>query len=165
MAECAFAIAKEMGFSEERQKVIKRAGMLHDLGKIGIIDSILKKPDKLNDEEWEVMKSHPKRALEILEPLKFLSVEKGIIVHHHERLDGKGYPDGIKGGEIPLGARIMAVADTFDAMNSHRAYREPVPRDIIISELKKVSGSQLDPAIVEVFLQLLEKEPRLWERD
>lgn len=165
VAECALAIAQEMGFSEGRQKVVKRAGMLHDLGKIGIIDSILKKPDKLNDEEWKVMKEHPKRAIEILEPLKFLSAEKGIILHHHERLDGKGYPDGIKSDEIPLGARIMAVADTFDAMNSERAYRKPLPRNAIISELKKSSGSQLDPAIVEVFLRLLEKEPRLWKRD
>jgi len=165
VSEFCLIIGREMGFSEEKQKIIERAGILHDIGKLGIADSILQKPDKLDDEEWEVMKKHPRRAVEILEPLQFLVEEKKIVTHHHERCDGNGYPDGLKGEEIPLEARIMAVADTFDAMNSARAYRQPLSRDAILSELKKVSGTQLDSSVVDVFLKLLEKDPGLWEKD
>ena len=128
------------------------------------MDEILKKPDKLNDEEWKIMKRHPQGSIDILEPLEFLSQEKEIILHHHERYDGGGYPSGLKGEDIPLGARIMAVADTFDAMNSERPYRKSLPEEVIISELKRVSGSQLDSAIVSIFLNLLKKKPDLWER-
>ena len=145
--------------------IIERAGILHDIGKLGITDDILKKPGKLNDEEWEIMKRHSQKSVEILKPLEFLFREKEIILHHHERYDGRGYPDGIKGEQIPLGARIMAVADTFDAMNSERPYRKSLPKDAIISELKRVSGSQLDSSVVTTFLNLLEKNPNLWERD
>ncbi len=165
VARYSLAIATAMGFSKEDQDVIERAGILHDLGKIGISDSILKKPGKLNDEEWKIMKSHPQRGLEILKPLKFLPVEKEIILHHHERYAGGGYPDGIKGEAIPIGARIMAVADTFDAMNSARSYRKPLSKEAILSELKKVSGGQLDPSAVSIFLDLLGKNPYFWERD
>ena len=165
VAQYSLAIAKAMEFSKEDQSIIERAGILHDLGKVGISDSILKKPGKLNDEEWKIMKSHPQRGLEILKPLKFLPSEKEIILHHHERYAGGGYPDGIKGEEIPIGARIMAVADTFDAMNSARSYRKPLSKEVILAELKKVSGSQLDPFAVSVFLDLLQKNPCFWERD
>ena len=165
VTSCALEIARELGLSEKTCKTIERAGILHDLGKIGITDSILHKPDKLNEEEWVVIKKHPQRATEILTPLKFLTEEKEMICHHHERFDGKGYPDGLKEEEIPLGARILAVADTFDAMNSERPYREPLPEDIIISELNNASGTQLDPHIVTTFLDLLKKKPSLWERE
>ncbi|MBN2096878.1 MAG: HD-GYP domain-containing protein [Candidatus Omnitrophica bacterium] len=165
VTKCAVEIAKELGLSEEEQKTIERAGILHDIGKIGISDNILGKPDKLNEEEWKVLKKHPRRAAEILEPLKFLAEEKEMICHHHERYDGQGYPDGLKDDEIPLGARIIAVADTFDAMNSERPYRKPLPEDVIIAELKNVSGSQLDPQIVITFLALLKNKPSLWEKD
>lgn len=163
VTRCALEIAEALGFSENERKVIGRAGILHDIGKIGISDAILHKPDKLNDEEWAVIKKHPHRALEILEPLKFLTKEKEAICHHHERFDGKGYPDGLKGEEIPLEARILSVADSFDAMNSERPYRKPLPEDVVISELKKGSGSQLDPKIVAIFLDLLKNKPSLWE--
>jgi len=165
VAKCCLEIAGAMGLSEEKQKTIERAGILHDLGKLGIADSILQKPGKLNDEEWELMRKHPRRAVEILGPLNFLSEEKKIITHHHERYDGKGYPDGLKGEQIPLESRIMAVVDTFDAMNSARAYRKALSRDVILAELKKVSGTQLDPYVVDVFLKLIEKDPSLWQKD
>ncbi len=165
VSQYALAIAKAMGFSQEEQKIVERAGILHDLGKISIGDSILNKPGKLNDEEWKIMKGHPQRGLEILEPLKFLPVEKEIILHHHERYAGGGYPEGIKGEEISPGARIMAVADTFDAMNSARPYRKPLSKDTILAELEKVSGTQLDPRVVKVFLELLQVNPSFWERD
>ncbi|NQS99957.1 MAG: HD domain-containing protein, partial [Candidatus Omnitrophica bacterium] len=96
VTQCALEIAQELGFSEQERKTIERAGILHDLGKIGIADSILNKPDKLNEEEWAVIKKHPQRGAEVLEPLKFLTEEKKMICHHHERFDGKGYPDGLK---------------------------------------------------------------------
>ncbi|MFH1519929.1 MAG: HD-GYP domain-containing protein [Candidatus Omnitrophota bacterium] len=165
VAQYSLALAAAMNLSREQQRIIERAGMLHDLGKLGIVDSILNKPGKLNDEEWQVMREHPQRALDILEPLKFLPIEKEIILHHHERYDGGGYPDGIKGEQIHIGARIMAVADTFDAMNSARSYRKPLSQAAILSELKRISGGQLDHSAVSVFLDLLQKNPRLWERD
>ncbi|MFH1046656.1 MAG: HD-GYP domain-containing protein [Candidatus Omnitrophota bacterium] len=165
VTRCALEIAKELGLSKEEQKIIERSGFLHDLGKIGISDVILHKPDKLNPEEWAIIKKHPQRAVEILGALKFLEQEKLIVGHHHERFDGKGYPDGLKAEEIPLGARIISVADTFDAMNSERAYRKPIPEDKIIAELRQVAASQLDPQIVTVFLELLKKKPSLWERN
>ncbi|MCK4519819.1 MAG: HD-GYP domain-containing protein [Candidatus Omnitrophica bacterium] len=164
VAQYSAAMGKAMGFSEEKQSVIERAGILHDLGKIGIGDNILNKPGKLNEEEWKIMKSHPQRALEILEPLKFLPAEKEIVLHHHERYAGGGYPDGIKGEDIPLGGRIMAVADTFDAMNSARPYRKSLSKEAILSELKRVSGDQLDSSIVSIFLDLLQKNSHFWER-
>ncbi len=164
VTKCSAEIAKELGFSDDEQKVLERAAILHDLGKIGISDSILGKPGKLTEEEWAVIKKHPHRAVEILEPLTFLKEEKEMIRHHHERYDGKGYPDGIKAEEIPLGARILAVADTFDAMNSERAYREPLPEDAILAELKNAAGTQLDAKIVKTFLSVLKNKPSLWER-
>lgn len=163
VARYALALAREIGFPKERQKVIERAAILHDLGKLGIMDDILKKYEKLTDKEWKIIKKHPHRAVKILKPLRFLSEEKEIISHHHERHDGEGYPDGLKAEEIPLEARILAIADVFDALNSNRPYRKSLPRDMIISIFKKNSGSQFDPAMVSVFLKLLEKNPRLWK--
>lgn len=165
VAQYSLAIAKGLGLPKERQKIIERSGILHDLGKLGIADTILKKPGKLNDEEWKIMKEHPRRAIEILKPLKFLSADREIILHHHERYDGGGYPDGLKGEAIPFESRIIAVADTFDAMNSERPYRKSLPKDVIISELKENFGIQLDSSVVTIFLSLLEKNPRLWEKD
>ena len=158
VTEYAVAIAKRMGLCHGERRHIEYAGYLHDIGKIGISDAILNKAGRLNDDEWQVIKKHPEVALEILNPLKFLPEEKIIIKHHHERYDGAGYPDGLKGEGIPLGARIMAVADSFDAMNSKRPYRDALSKDAIISELKKARGSQLDPKIVDVFLDMLEKD-------
>ncbi len=165
VAHYSLAIAQKTGLPEAKCKIIERAGLLHDLGKIGIPDEILKKSGGLNGEEYTIIKAHPQRALNILEPLRFLSPEKEIILHHHERYDGRGYPQGLKGENIPLGARIVAVADTFDAMNSERSYRKNLSQDIIVAELKKNSSTQLDGALVNVFLDLLEKNPDFWQRD
>ncbi len=162
VAQYSIAIAKEMGLSEEEQKIIERAAILHDLGKIGIDDYILRKADKLSQDEWDTMKSHPYKAIDILKPLKFLTTEKDIILHHHERCDGSGYPKGLKEEMIPLGSKIIAVADTFDAMNMVRPYRNSLSREIIVGELRKCSERQLSKDAVNIFLRLLEKNPELW---
>lgn len=164
VTEYAVAIAKRMGLDHSERRRIEYAGYLHDIGKIGISDAILNKAGRLTDEEWQVIKKHPETAIEILNPLKFLPEEKIIIKHHHERYDGAGYPDGLKGEAIPLGARIMAVADSFDAMNSKRPYRDALAKDTIISELKKAKGGQLDPKIVDVFLCMLEKDSWIFKK-
>jgi len=165
VATYALAIAREMGLSGKRQKIVERSAILHDVGKIGIKDDILKKFGELSPQERETMKEHSRKAFEILRPLKFLPEEKEIILHHHESFDGAGYPGGLKGEEIPLEARILAAADSFDAMNSARAYRKPLPKEEIVSEFKKASGKQFDPSVVNVFLDVLDKNPDLWERD
>jgi putative nucleotidyltransferase with HDIG domain len=164
VTKIALAIADELGFNEESKSTLSRAGVLHDIGKIGISDAILHKIEKLTEAEWEVIKSHPRKAIEILEPLKFLAIERALILSHHERFDGKGYPAGQKGEEISREALVLAVADAFDAMNSSRAYRDALPREAILAELKKARDTQLSARIVDVFLKLLEKRPELWEK-
>lgn len=160
----SLAIAEEMGLDYETRSIIDRASMLHDIGKIGIDDILLRKKAKLTDEEWSIIKSHPEKADKILKPLRFLLTERKVILDHHERYDGKGYPRGVKGKEIPLEARILAVADSFDAMNSKRSYRETLIKDDVISELKISTGTQYSPEVVTTLLHLLEKRPELWER-
>ncbi len=164
VTKIALAIANELGLSETSKNTLSRAGVLHDIGKIGISDAILHKIEKLTEAEWEVIKSHPRKAIEILEPLKFLAIERALILSHHERYDGKGYPGGQKGEDISREALILAVADAFDAMNSSRAYRGKLPREQILFELKKARDTQLSAKIVDVFLALLEKRPELWEK-
>lgn len=164
VAKFAVAMAEAKGFSESTREMIRRAAILHDVGKLAISDSILQKPGKLSDEEWVTIKKHPQLAVEILEPLKFLSLEKKVILHHHERIDGTGYPAGLKGAEIPLESRIIAVADTFDAMNSSRMYREARSKEYILAELKHAAGNQLEASLVELFFRLLEQNPSFWER-
>ena len=161
----ALAIAGELGFNPEEIRILKQAGMLHDIGKIAISDTILHKPGKLGDAEWKAIRSHPVKGLSILEPLDFISREKLYIRHHHERYDGKGYPDGLRGEAIPLGARVLAVADSFDAMNSKRPYRDPLPKEKILSELKNSRGTQLDPQIVDIFLETLQRHDEFWQRE
>ncbi len=153
----AIAIAKELELSKKGIEDIQRASQLHDIGKIGIHDYVLNKEGKLTDEEWKEIKLHPSKAVKILEPLHFLSEIIGIIRHHHERYDGGGYPDNRRGENIPYGARIIAVADSFDAMTTDRPYRKALSENKAINELKKGSGSQYDPHIVETFLRVLEK--------
>ena len=164
VTEYAVRIAKKMGLDEAYARHIEYAGYLHDIGKIGISDAILNKEGRLNDEEWKIIQRHPDMALEILNPLKFLPEEKVIIKYHHERYDGKGYPDGVKGEGIPVGARIMAVADSFDAMNSKRPYRDALSKEKIISELKISRGTQLDPRIVDVFLEMINSDSGIFDR-
>jgi len=151
----AVAIAKEMGLSEKDIETLRIAALLHDVGKIGTYDVILDKPGRLNDEELELIKMHPVKGEEILRPIKQLQDILPIIRHHHERIDGKGYPDGLKGEKIPLLPRVIAVADSFDSMTSDRPYRPAPSREYAISELKKYSGIQFDPQAVEAFLRIL----------
>lgn len=153
----SIAIAKELRLSQKNVDVIERAAKLHDIGKIAIKDSVLFSDGKLSKQDYEIIKTHPVKSVNILEPLKFLEEEKQIILHHHEKYDGKGYPQGLKKDQIPLGSRIIAVADAFDAMSSDRTYRRRLSKQMVIKELKDNSGSQFDPRIAKVFLGIIDR--------
>lgn len=157
VARCAVKIAKRLELSPHEIEGIEVAAILHDIGKIGVQEDILNKPGKLDDGEWKEMKKHPESSLKILEGINFPWDIKPIVYAHHERYDGKGYPNGLKGIEIPLGARILGVADLYDAMTSNRAYRKGLSKETVIEELKRVSGTQIDPEIAKVFIEMLMK--------
>jgi HD-GYP domain-containing protein (c-di-GMP phosphodiesterase class II) len=154
----------EIAHYKNFRETLQISALLHDVGKIGIPDYILSKNGKLTPEEYEEIKKHSIIGATILYPIKELSDVAKEIRHHQECFDGSGYPDGLAGNYIPLVARIIAVADAFDAMNSVRAYRKPLSKEMIIAELKKTSGTQHSPKAVDVFLRLLKKRPELWER-
>jgi diguanylate cyclase (GGDEF)-like protein/PAS domain S-box-containing protein/putative nucleotidyltransferase with HDIG domain len=154
----AVDIAVALGIPEGDVEIIKYAGLLHDVGKIAVAQEILVKKEPLTREEFELLKKHPVIGVNILKDIRFLEKEIPIILHHHERWDGKGYPHGLKGREIPLGARIMAVADAFDAMMSGRGYKDKVSLSSVIEELKRGSGTQFAPEVVDAFVALLEKK-------
>ncbi len=151
------AIAREMGYSGEELDRIYYIALLHDCGKMGVPDSILKKPDKLNDEEFEVIKSHTVCGGEILSSFRSLENAGEGALYHHERYDGTGYPEGRAGEDIPLIARMICVADSFDAMNSNRVYRKKLTPEMIREEIEKNRGKQFDPKIADLFLKLLEE--------
>ncbi|MFH1622558.1 MAG: HD domain-containing phosphohydrolase [Candidatus Omnitrophota bacterium] len=153
----ATELAKELGLPSKEVEVINRAAKLHDIGKIGIRDEILFSKGKLTEEQYNIIKTHPEKGIKIVDPLKFLDKERSIILHHHERFDGKGYPDRLKGKDIPIGARIMAAADSFDAMKSTRPYKQPLSKENIVCEFKDNSGTQFDPEVVKVFLEIIER--------
>lgn len=155
VARYAVKIAKRLDLSPHEIEGIEVAAILHDIGKIGIQEAILNKPGKLDDEEWKEVKKHPESSLKILDGINFPWDIKPIVYAHHERYDGKGYPRGLKGIEIPLGARILGVADLYDAMTSDRAYRKGLSKETVIEELKRVAGTQIDPGIAEVFIEIL----------
>jgi len=156
VTEITVAIAAEIGLPDEERELLVLAGPIHDLGKIGIDDSILRKPDKLDANEYDIIKSHPEKGIRIIEPLDFLRETIPIILHHHERYDGSGYPHRLREEDIPRGARIMSVADTFDAMTSSRAYRSARSSEDAYAELRRCSGTQFDPDVVDLFLELAE---------
>lgn len=141
-------IAKRMGFSESEQRTLVLAATLHDIGKIGVPESILTKPGILTAEEMAIMRLHPVISANILEPVSGMEEVAQMVRHHHERWDGKGYPDGLAGTEIPLGSRILALADTVEAMSARRHYREPLSPEAILAEIRRCSGSQFDPDVV-----------------
>ncbi len=158
VTEVAVSIATLMGCSAEEMDSLRFAGPLHDIGKIGISDQILMKPGKLTKDEYEIIKAHPVIGAEIVGHLGLLPVEKAIIRHHHERWDGRGYPDGLRQGEIPRLSRILAVADTFDAMTSCRPYRKALSVEKAEQEIEKNGGSQFDPEVVEAFISYLNEK-------
>jgi HD-GYP domain-containing protein (c-di-GMP phosphodiesterase class II) len=151
-------LAEKMGLEKEQKTNLQWAAMLHDVGKIGINEAILNKPGPLTEDEYEQIKSHPIKGHAILNPLEPLTGALPGILHHHERYDGKGYPDGLKGEDIPLLGRIIAVPDAFDAINSSRAYRKGSSVQKTLEILKSVAGSQLDAHIVEIFTQIITNE-------
>ncbi len=153
VASYAVLIGRKMELTDSELKNIYWGGLLHDLGKIGIPDSILLKPGKLNKDEWEVMKKHPIIGFDILKHIEFLQEALKVVLYHHERWDGKGYPYGLRDSEIPLIARIFAVADTYDAITSDRPYRKALSPDIAYMEIERNVGSQFDPDIAELFLK------------
>jgi len=148
-------LAQSMGLGDKQISDIKTAGLLHDIGKIGIKDAILLKQGTLTKEEFEVIKTHPEKALKILESVDDLKNIRDLIVAHHERFDGTGYPRGLKGEAIPLGSRILAIADSYDAMTSNRVYRAAMDRKTAIQEIIDCTGSQFDPKVAACFLQLV----------
>jgi len=158
VAKYARKIAKAMGYSPEEVELIQVAGILHDFGKIGVKEGVLNKVGHLTDKEFDAVKRHPVIAATILEPIEELNSIIADIRHHHEYYNGHGYPSGLRAEEIPLGARILQVADAYDAMTSQRSYHDPMTKDEARRELKRCSGSQFDPRIVEIFLKILEGE-------
>lgn len=149
----ALQIADRMNLNTEEKDAIRFGGYLHDIGKIGVRDTILLKPDRLTPEERKEIRLHPVIGGNIIRPIHFLPREREMIVHHHERFDGKGYPDGISGRDIPITARILAVADTYDAMTSSRPYRSALTHRQAMEEIVKCSNTQFDAVVVRAFLQ------------
>jgi hypothetical protein len=151
-------IAQEIGMRGERVEAIRYAGMLHDVGKLGVPTKVLQKTGKLTEEEYAAIQLHPMRGLDIVREIGFLDEALAGIMHHHERIDGRGYPMGLAGDEIPEFARVLAVADAFDSMTSNRSYRGARPVAEAIEELRKWSGTQFDPAFVDAFVAALKRE-------
>lgn len=158
VAEYSVLIARELGWNEKELSNLKNAAHLHDIGKIAIPDTILNKPSKLSEEEFSIIKEHTTIGANILKNISLIDHVQEIVRNHHERYDGNGYPDGLKGKEIPLHARIVAVADSYDAMSSQRIYRNQLPPEKIIQELENNKGTQFDPEITDIFLKLLRED-------
>jgi HD-GYP domain-containing protein (c-di-GMP phosphodiesterase class II) len=155
-------IAREVGMRSSRVEAIRYAGMLHDVGKLGVPTTVLQKSGTLTEEEFAAIQLHPMRGLAIVREIGFLDEALAGIMHHHERIDGRGYPMGLAGDEIPEFARVIAVADAFDAMTSNRSYRGARSIEDAIADLRKWSGTQFDPALVDAFVAALRREG--WEQ-
>ena len=158
VAEMSVALAQELNLSDREIENIEYTALLHDIGKIGIDDRILGKKGSLTNEEFDKIKEHPIVGAKIIEPIDFLKNSYWAIYHHHERYNGDGYPDGIKSENIPILARIIAVADAYDAMGSDRPYRKKLNKDKILKELKDQSGKQFDPEVVKALNSVLDRE-------
>ena len=155
VSEYSVLIGEALGLPEEDIKKLKIGGLFHDIGKIGVPDSILQKAGKLSDDEYSEIKNHPSIGAHILSTASIFQDIIPIVKHHHERYDGKGYPSQLVGENIPYLARITAVADTFDAMTSKRSYRDSLPLDYVITEFERCKGTQFDPKIADVFIDIL----------
>ncbi len=163
VAEFAVALGTKMKLDRLELRDLSFAAVLHDIGKLVVIENVLKKPGRLDTQEWEILKSHPTIGASIIENMSFLSGAVPLVRHHHERYDGGGYPDGLKGEGIPLGARIIAVADSFDAMTTDRPYRQALSREIALNTMIAKAGTQFDARVVENFVELVQMdgfEPR-----
>ena len=156
VSEYSVCIAKQLGYSKEKCENLRQMALLHDIGKIGIPDAILNKPGKLTNEEYEIMKSHVLRGGEILKDFTLIDNVSVGALYHHEKYDGTGYCHGLKGEDIPLDARIIGIADAFDAMTANRVYRKQLDIEVVIEELKRCSGTQFDPKLVDILLALIE---------
>jgi putative nucleotidyltransferase with HDIG domain len=164
VTEYALWIAEELGYSEGTQRVIRIGGLLHDVGKIGVPEDILRKPGKLSDEEYETMKRHTQLGTLIVGGVAGMESIIDIVRSHHERWDGKGYPDGLAGEDIPLLGRLLAVADAFSAMTTDRPYRRGLPWEVALSEIRKNIGTQFDPEMAKAFLATAAKGRRAMAR-
>lgn len=158
VAYYSLALGKEYGLSDEELYDLEMAALFHDIGKIGVPDSVLLKPSRLEEEEFAQMKKHPSLSYEILQDFEVFKEVAFFAKHHHERYDGRGYPDNLKGEDIPLFSRIILIADTFDAMTSTRPYRKGLPYEVAFNELKEFAGSQFDPNLVPYFISAMTKE-------
>lgn len=158
VSEYSVLIGKKLGLSENDLEILKIGGLFHDIGKIGVPDTILRKNGRLTDEEFDEIKKHPKAGGKILATASIFNDIIPIVESHHERYDGRGYPSGLSGENIPYFARIAAVADTFDAMTSKRTYRDALDINIVKEEIKRCRGTQFDPQIADAFLDILENE-------
>jgi HD-GYP domain-containing protein (c-di-GMP phosphodiesterase class II) len=150
-------MARELGFSEQRTARVLLAGMLHDVGKVGVPDGILRKPAKLTDEEFEIVRAHPQLGARILEHSSFADIRKWVGAHH-ERPDGRGYPLGLSGEKVPVEAQILAVADAYEAMTSDRSYRSSIGHKAARSELERGAGTQFEPRVVDALLTVLARD-------
>ncbi len=158
VADYSREIAKRYGYGEDRQEEIYMMGLLHDVGKIGVPDQVINKQGKLTDEEYEQIKKHPLKGAEILTIISEIPKLVTGARWHHERFDGRGYPDGLKGEEIPEEARIIAVADAYDAMTSHRSYRDILPQEVVKGEIEKGMGTQFDEKFARIMLAMIEED-------
>ncbi len=159
----AMKLAELMNIKDPAKlKILEYGSLLHDIGKIGIPDAILKKPSSLNEEEWKIMRTHPSAGYKILSNIRFLEEASKIVLYHHENYDGTGYPDKLKGNDIPWAARIFSVADALDAMTSHRSYRDALSFEKAEAELRQYSGTRFDPEVVEAFLTISITD---WEKE
>lgn len=156
VSQLARHLAQSAGLSRDDVRIVEYAGLFHDIGKVGVPDEVLLKPAKLTDAEYEIMKSHPVKSVEILQPLQaveFFGLTIPGVRHHHERWDGRGYPHGVMKEQIPLASRIILVVDTYDAMTADRPYRKGLAPEVAYQELMDFAGRQFDPDLVKIFLE------------
>lgn len=164
VASLSDMIAKQIGLPAQSLMLIRDAGLLHDIGKVGVSEDVLDKPGQLSDEDWAIIKQHPARGAEILAGMKYLELIVPWVRGHHERPDGRGYPDGLESGDIPLEAAVIAVADAYDAMTGgpdrkdQRVYRQPLTLDQAMDQIRYGAGTQFDPRVVKAFMQVMEME-------
>ena len=158
VADYSRRIAERFGYDERKLSDLYITGLLHDVGKIGIPDVIINKTSKLNDEEYEIIKTHPIKGCRILQNIDEMPLLSIGAHWHHEKFDGSGYPDGLSGYDIPEEARIIAVADAYDAMTSYRSYRDVLPQDVVRTEIEKCKGTQFDPVFADIMVQLIDED-------